>query len=204
MVVIRLKLGICWSYEVGHIYVTNILTVVSFPTRTKKSTQKRAPTLPNWSCQQQPQLQDTNNMKLAPTARKRLRMLDLTPQPSPQGISIESKDQTSNSNTAKKAVSVYKETPKRFKLATNPSIRKQHINRLMNQIMDGKIGDVVINPDINRISSEARQTLHIRTEDRLIQKFQAANECAAHDNRVTVHLKDIKLVQKFSNARRNY
>jgi len=131
-------------------------------------------------------------------------MLDLTPQPSPQGISIESKDQTSNSNTAKKAVSVYKETPKRFKLATNPSIRKQHINRLMNQIMDGKIGDVVINPDINRISSEARQTLHIRTEDRLIQKFQAANECAAHDNRVTVHLKDIKLVQKFSNARRNY
>ena len=73
-------------------------------------------------------------------------MLDLTPQPPPQGISIESKDQTSNSNTAKKAVSVYKETPKRFKLTTNPSIRKQNIDLLLNQIMRGTIGSGVVNP----------------------------------------------------------
>jgi len=97
---------------------------------------------------------------LAPTVRKRLLLLDLTPQPPPQGISIKSKDQTSNSNTTKKPVSVYKETPKRFKLATNPSIRRQHINLLIHQIMQGKIGDTVTNPDINRISAEARQALH--------------------------------------------
>ena len=127
-------------------------------------------------------------------------MLDLKPQPPPQGISIESKDQISNSNTNKKVVSVYKETPKRFKLATNPSIKKQNVNCLMNQIMRGAIGDVVINPDINRISAKARQALHIGTEDHLIQKFQAANECTAHDNRVTVQLKDLQLVQKLSNA----
>jgi len=160
--------------------------------------------LPNWSRQQQPQLQDIHNIKVAPTVRKRLRMVDLTPKPTPEGISTESKDQTSNSNTAKKVVSVYKETPKRFKLATNPSIKKQNINRIMNQKMRGTIGDVVINPDINRISAEARQALHIGTEDHLIQKFQAANECMAHDNRVTVQLKDLKLVEKLSSARRNY
>ena len=131
-------------------------------------------------------------------------MLYLTPKPPPQGISIESKDQTSSSNTANNVVSVHKETPNRFKLTTNLSIKKQHINRLMNQIMRGAIGDVVINPDINRISAKARQALHIGTEDHLIQKFQAGNECAAHDNRVTVQLKDLKLVEKLSNARRNY
>ena len=79
-------------------------------------------------------------MKLAHTVRKRLRMLDLTPQPPPQGISIESVDQISDSNTTKKVVSVYMETPKRFKLATNPSIRKQNVNRLMDEIIRGKLG----------------------------------------------------------------
>jgi len=138
--------------------------------------------LPNLSHQQQIQIQDVDNVNLAPTVRKRLTTLDLTPQPPQQGISIESVDQIGNSNTTKKVVSVYKETPKRFKLATNPSIRKQNINRLMDQIMRAEIGDTVTNINSKRISAEARQSLHIGTEDHLIQKFQTANECAAHDS----------------------
>ena len=70
--------------------------------------------------------------------------------------------------------------------------------------MEGRIGSVIVNIEIKRISAKARQALHIGTEDHLIQKFQAGNECAAHDNRVTVQLKDLKLVEKLSNARRNY
>ena len=68
----------------------------------------------------------------------------------------------------------------------------------MNQIMEEKIGDVVINPVINRISTEARQALH--------KTFQAVNECAAHDDRVTIQRKDLKLVDKLSGVgvRRNY
>ena len=160
--------------------------------------------MPNLSHQQQIQIQDVDNVNLAPTVRKRLTTLDLTPQPPQQGISIESVDQIGNSNTTKKVVSVYKETPKRFKLVTNPSIWKQNINHLMDEIMRGEIGDTVTNMDTPRISAEARQALHIGTEDHFIQTFQAANECAAHDNRVIVKLKDLKLVAKLSNARRNY
>jgi len=71
--------------------------------------------------------------------------------------------------------------------------------------MEGKIGSVVVNPEgIKRISAKARHALHIGTEDHLIQKFQAVNECAAHDNRVTIQPKDLQLVQKLSAARRNY
>ena len=131
-------------------------------------------------------------------------MLDLKPRLPPQGKSIESKDQTSNSNTAQKKVSVYKEMPKRFKLATNPSIRKQNIDLLLNQIMQGKIGSIIVNPDIKRISAKARQALHIGTKDHLVQQFQAVNECAAHDKRVTIQPKDLQLVEKLSAARRNY
>ena len=69
--------------------------------------------------------------------------------------------------------------------------------------MQGVIGDVVINPDINRISAEARQALHMQTEDQLIQTFQAASECADHDNRVTIQRKDLKLVENLSDARSN-
>ena len=111
--------------QISH-FSTNACSIPQ-QTRTKESSQKRAPTSSTWSCQQQ---------QLVPTVRKSLRMLDLKPRPPPQGKSIESKDQTSNSNTAKKVVSVHKETPKRFKLATNPSIKKQHINRLMTQNND--------------------------------------------------------------------
>ena len=137
-------------------------------TPTKKSTQRHAPTLPNLSRQQQTQLKDIDNLNLARTFRNRLRTLDLTPQPPPQVISTESIDQVSNSNTTKKVVSIYKETAKRFKLATNPSIRKQYINRLMNKIMRGKIGDTVTNMNTKRISAKARQALHTGTEDHLI------------------------------------
>jgi hypothetical protein len=65
-------------------------------------------------------------------------MLDLKPRPPPQGKSIESKDQTSNANTAGKKVSTYKETPKRYKLETNPSIRKQNMDLLLNDITKEK------------------------------------------------------------------
>ena len=146
-------------------------------------------------------------MELAPIVRKRVRMLDLIPKPPPQGMSTESKDQTSNSNTADKKVSPYKETPKRFKLATNPSIRKQNMNLLLNQIMKGTIGNVVIDEDgYKRISAKARQAFLIGSEDYLIQIFQTVNECAAHDNRVTIQRKDLKLVDKLPGVgvRRNY
>ena len=173
-------------------------------TPTQKIAQRHAPTKPNLSPQQHTQLHDIHNVNLAPTVRKRLKILDIAPQPPPQGIFIESKDQISNSNTNKKMVSIYMETPKRFKLATNPSIRKQNINRLMDQIMRAEIGDTVTNINSKRISAEARQSLHIGTEDHLIEKLQAANEYVAHDNRVTVKLKDLKLVEKLFNARRTY
>ena len=163
-------------------------------TRTKESSQKRAPTSSTWSRQQQ---------QLVPTVRKSLRMLDLKPRPPPQGKSIESKYQTSNANTAGKKVSPYKETPKRYKLETNPSIRKQNMDLLLNDIMKGTIGNVVIDEDgYKRISAKARQALHIGSEDYLIQKFQAVNECAAHDNRVTIQPKDLALVQKLSDVGR--
>jgi len=93
---------------------------------------------------------------LAPKVSKRLPPLDFTPQPPPQAIYIESVDQISNSNTTKKVVIVYKEAPKRFKLAANPSIRKQIINRLMDEIMRGKIGDTATNINTKKISAEAR------------------------------------------------
>ena len=134
-------------------------------------------------------------------------MLDLKPRPPPQGKSIESKDQTSNSNTAGKKVSAYKEAPKRFKLATNPSIRKQNMDLLLDDIMKRKIGNVVIDKGgYKRISAEARQAFLIGSEDYLIQKFQTVNECAAHDNRVTIQPKDLALVEKLSGVgvRRNY
>jgi len=166
--------------------------------QTKESTQKRAPTSSTWSRQQQ---------QLVPTVRKSLRMLDLKPRPPPQGKSIESKDQTSNSNTAGKKVSAYKEAPKRFKLATNPSIRKQNMDLLLDDIIKRQIGNVVIDKGgYKRISAEARQAFLIGSEDYLIQKFQTVNECAAHDNRVTIQPKDLALVEKLSGVgvRRNY
>jgi len=74
----------------------------------------------------------------------------------------------------------------------------------MNGMMQGLIGDNEKKVKTSRISAEARQALHIGTEDHLIQTFQAANECVNHDNCVTVKLKDLRLVEKMSNARTNY
>ena len=80
------------------------------------------------------------------------------------------------------------------------------MNLLLNDIMKGTIGNVVIDEDgYKRISAEARQAFLIGSEDYLIQTFQAVNECAAHDNQVTIQRKDLKLVDKLSGVgvRRN-
>ena len=66
--------------------------------------------------------------------------------------------------------------------------------------MEGAIGD---NKTINNksiISTEARQALHMGTEDHTIQTLQAANVYAAHDNHVTLKLKDLRLVETLSNV----
>ena len=55
-----------------------------------------------------------------------------------------------------------------------------------------------------RMSAITREALHIATGDHVIQTFQAANVCAVHDNRITLKLKDLKLVEKMSNGRTNY
>ena len=75
--------------------------------------------------------------------------------------------------------------------------------------MKRQIGNVVIDKGgYKRISAEARQrqAFLIGSENYLIQTFQAVNECAAHDNRVTIQLKDIELVNKLSGVgvKRNY
>ena len=74
----------------------------------------------------------------------------------------------------------------------------------MTEIMEGVIGDNITNIDNSRISAEARQVLHMGNEDHIIQTFQAANVCAVHDNRITLKLKDLKLVEKMSNGRTHY
>jgi len=158
--------------QISHFSTTHCSS--SQQTQTKESSQKGAPASSTWSCQQQP---------LVPTVRNSLQMLDLKPRPPPQGKSIESRDQTSNANTAGKKVSAYKEAPKKFKLETNPSIRKKNMDLLLDDIMKGKIGNVVIDEDgYKKISAEARQAFLIGSEDYLIQKVQTVNECAAHDN----------------------
>ena len=81
------------------------------------------------------------------------------------------------------------------------------MNLLLNQIMKGTIGNVVIDEGgYKRISAKARQAFLIGSEDYLIQKFQTVNECAAHDNRVTIQPTDLALVEKLSGVgvRRNY
>jgi len=122
--------------------------------------------MPNLSLQQEPPLQGINNANLALIGRKRVPTLNLAPEPPPQGISITNKDQMSNLDITEK-ISVYRETTKRFKLDTNPSIRKQNTNHLMNETMQGLSGDNDTNVKTRRISAKARQTLHMGTEDHL-------------------------------------